>query len=62
MRAINFTVELAVYIRINTSPNALTVQIAKNRKKILFLTRQLCHGAFSMSRKAEISKIQHGVF
>ena len=52
-----------VCIHINTSPNVLTVQTAKNlKKRPFFQTRQLCHGAVLRSRTVEISKIQDAVF
>ena len=52
-----------VYVHIITSRNALTVQTAKNHKKRpLFQTRQLCHGAVLRSRTAEIWKVQDAVF
>ena len=50
-------------IHINTSPNGLTVQTAKNlKKRPFFQTRQLCHVAVLRSRTAEVSKIQDAVF
>ena len=52
-----------VCIYINTSPNVLTVQTARNlKKRPFFQTRQLCYGAVLRSRMAEISKIQDAVF
>ena len=50
-------------MHVNISPNALTVQTAKNHKKRpFFQTRQLCHGAVLRSRTEEISKIEDAVF